>query len=87
MGKKTDEVGVLNCSKINSYRTKFACSAVKDYIFQGSFLHRRSGHVIRLLEVGEFWPVKSEILGFGFRISALGIRNSAYDWNAVSKFH
>ena len=85
--KETGKIGVLNCSKINSYRTKFACSAVKDYIFQGNFLHRRSGHVIRLLEFEEFWPVESGILGFGFRFSALGIRNSAYDWNPESKFH
>ena len=39
---------------------------------------------IRILESAKFFPVDSEILGFGFRNSAQRIQNLDNDWNAES---
>ena len=51
--------------------------------FRPTLIIRESGFP----ESGKFLPVKSGILGFGIRNTAVGVRNATNDWNQESKFH
>ena len=51
--------------------------------FRPTLIIRESGFP----ESGKFLPVKSGILGFGIRNTAVGVRNATNDWNPESKFH
>ena len=65
-------------------RLHFFLFSVHGELENGLFLLVESG--IRNPESGKFLLLESEILGFGIRNTAIGIRNPTYDWNLESKF-